>query len=154
MAIQFVDGAILFVDGAIAMHEDCCCPCPCFCCSNCGELGCPDVFYATISRFIDGCGKTYSEGHSKKRSKGRADCLSRGASAPRCSPVSSLRHARPRVWPWPRGSSTRGRCYLAMDTFYESFGQDESAHEEKPNHTWSTARILSPCRMSNRNPCQ
>ena len=55
MAIQFVDGAILFVDGAIAMHEDCCCPCPCFCCSNCGELGCPDVFYATISRFIDGC---------------------------------------------------------------------------------------------------
>ena len=25
MAIQFVDGKILFVDGAIAFHEDCCC---------------------------------------------------------------------------------------------------------------------------------
>ena len=31
MAIQFKDGKILFVDGAIAMHEDCCCGCGCPC---------------------------------------------------------------------------------------------------------------------------
>jgi len=32
--VQFVDGAILFVGGQIAMHEDCCCGDPCVDCSG------------------------------------------------------------------------------------------------------------------------
>lgn len=31
--IQFYDGKVLFVGGQVAMHEDCCCPPPCYPCS-------------------------------------------------------------------------------------------------------------------------
>ena len=44
MAIQFKDGKILFVDGAIAMHEDCCCEDPCDC-----DWALPDTVTATLS---------------------------------------------------------------------------------------------------------